>query len=136
MLFLPKWNQRRLDPMAQRGQPVDAGVAGGAEGNQQTRTMDSRAAMVNREGTLRPTALAAPAIAGEDLVTVTAKAAAGMRLARIAADTPSHGVQLDGATGTEKPGLPRHPPAGGRRKQARRRTRFDEGIVYLLQCTA
>ncbi len=113
MLFLPKRNERGLDPMAQRGQPVDAGVAGGTKGDEKARSMDSRAAMVNGEGTLGPTALAAPAIAGENLVTVTAKAAAGMRLARIAADTPSHGVQLGGATGAEKPGLPKRQGGGG-----------------------
>ena len=136
MLFLPKRNESGLDPMAQRGKPVDAGVAGGAKGNQQTRPMDSRAAMVNGEGTLGPAALAAPAIAGEDLLAVTGEAAAGMRLARIAADTQSKGVQLGGATKAEKPGLPARQGAGGRRKQARGRTRFDGGMVDPSQCPA
>ncbi len=88
-------------------------MAGGAKSNQQARPVDSRAAMVNGEGALRPTALAAPAIAGEHVVTVTAKAAAGMRLARIAAETQFHGVQLGGAAKAEKPGLPRRQGGGG-----------------------
>ncbi len=47
MLFLPKRNQRGLDPMAQRAKPVDAGVAGGAEGNQKAAVMNPGAAVVD-----------------------------------------------------------------------------------------
>ena len=83
-------------------------MAGGAKGNEQTRPMDSRAAMVNGEGTLGSTAAAASAIAGEDLLAVAGEAAAGMRLARVATHTQAAGVQLNSAAGAEQPGLPRH----------------------------
>ncbi len=81
-------------------------MAGGAKGNEQTRPMDSRAAMVNGEGALGPTAAAAPAIASEDLLAVTGEAAAGMGLARVARDTQAAGVELGSAAGAEQPGLP------------------------------
>ena len=59
MLLLPKGNERRLDPMAQRAEPVDEGMAGGAQGDQPAAVMDSGMTMVNRQQTFQPTAAAA-----------------------------------------------------------------------------
>jgi hypothetical protein len=63
MLFLPQGNEGRLDPMAQRPEPVDAGMAGGAQGDQPAAVMDSWMTVVHREFPFRPTGAAAAAVA-------------------------------------------------------------------------
>ena len=42
MLLRPQGNERRFNPMAQCAQPVDAGMAGGAQGNQPAALMEFR----------------------------------------------------------------------------------------------
>ena len=51
MLLFPEGNERRLDPMAQRAEPVDAGMAGGAQSNQEARLMDPGSAVMDRQFT-------------------------------------------------------------------------------------
>ena len=78
MLLFPEGNERRLDPMAQRAEPVDAGMAGGAQGDQEARLMDPGPAVMDRQFTVGPTAAAAAAVALQNLVAVAGEAAAGM----------------------------------------------------------
>ena len=78
MLLPPEGNERRFDPVAQDAEAVDAGVAGGAEGNQEPGLMDSGSAVVDGEVLVRATGLAAAAVAGEHRLAVVGEAAAGM----------------------------------------------------------
>ena len=80
MLLFPQGNERRLDPMAQRAEPVDAGMAGGAQSNQVARLMDPGSAVMDRQFIGRPTGAAAAAVALQNLVAVAGKAAARARL--------------------------------------------------------
>ena len=49
MLLFPEGNERRLDRMAQRAEAVDAGMAGGAQSNQEARLMDPGSAVMHRQ---------------------------------------------------------------------------------------
>ena len=106
MLFFPEGNERRLNPMAQRAEPVDAGMAGGAQGDQPAAVMDAFLTMMNREFIGRPTAAAAAAVALQNLVAAPGEAAAGMPILPVAAGAQSATKEACLAAGTEKPGLP------------------------------
>ena len=62
MLLLPKGHERRLDPVAQHAEPVDAGMAGGTQGDQPAAVMDSGMAVVHGERSFRPAAAVAAAV--------------------------------------------------------------------------
>ena len=106
MLLFPESNERRLDPMAQRAEPVDAGVAGGAQSNQVARLMDPGSAMMDRQFMGRPTAAAAAAVALQNLVAVTGKAAAGMSFLPVTPGTQARAKEPEAPARAEKPGLP------------------------------
>ena len=74
MLLFPEGNERRLDPMAQRAEAVDAGMASGAQSNQEARLMDPGSAVMDRQFMGRPTAAAGAAVALQNLVAVASKA--------------------------------------------------------------
>ncbi len=80
MLLVPERDERRFEPAAHRAQPVDAGMAGGTQGNQEARVMDARTAVVDGEFTIRPTGAAAASVALQNLLAVAGEAAAGMRV--------------------------------------------------------
>jgi hypothetical protein len=106
MLLLPEGNQRRLDPMAQSLQPVDAGVAGGTESNQPAAVMEAGPTVMHAELPLRPTAAAAAAVALENRVAMAGEAKPRVRPASIAAPAQTGSPEEGVATRTEKPGLP------------------------------
>ena len=103
---MPKRNQRRLDPVPDGAEPVNPGVAGGAEGNQKARVMNARPAMVNRQLPLRPTGAATAAVALENGVAMSGEAEAGVGLSRIARSAQSGTQEACLPAGAEKPGLP------------------------------
>jgi hypothetical protein len=78
MLFGPKWNQRRQQIAPDGGEPVDAGVAGGAEGDEPFPGMLAGAAMMDMDPPgIRVrcgTGLAAKPVAEQDGFPVTAEA--------------------------------------------------------------
>jgi hypothetical protein len=81
MLFGPELDQAAGDPGAQGQQPVDTGVAGGADSNEPFRIVEPRLPMMDMEG---PPALpcptdAAPPVALEDPVAVSAEPFPGVR---------------------------------------------------------
>ena len=106
MLLLPEGNERRLDPMAQRAEPVDAGMAGGAQSNQEARLMDAGSAVMDRQFMGRPTAAAAAAVALQNLGAVAGEAAAGMVFLPVTAGAQSATKEAGLPAGAEKPGLP------------------------------
>jgi hypothetical protein len=106
MLLFPEGNERRLDPMAQRAEAVDAGMAGGAQSNQEARLMDPGSAVMDRQFMGRPTAAAAAAVALQNLGAAPGEAAAGMPILPVAAGAQSAAKQPEAAAGAEKPGLP------------------------------
>jgi hypothetical protein len=63
MLLFPEGHERRLDPMAQRAEAVDAGMAGGAQGDQPAAVMDAFLTVMDRQLIGRPTTAAAAAVA-------------------------------------------------------------------------
>ena len=60
MLFVPERDERRFEPAAHRAQPVDAGMAGGTQSDQEARVVDARPAVVDGQFTIGPTGAAAP----------------------------------------------------------------------------
>ena len=106
MLFLPERNERRFEPMPQRAQSVDAGMAGGAHGDQPAAVMDSGMTVVHREFTGRPTAAATAMITIQDFLAVAGEAAARVGLPPIARTTQPGTKEPEAPAGAEKPGLP------------------------------
>ena len=106
MLLFPEGNERRLDPMAQRAEAVDAGMASGAQSNQKARLMDPGSAVVHRQRPFRPTAAAAAAVALQNLGAAPGKAAAGMVFLPVAAGAESATEEACLPARAEKPGLP------------------------------
>ena len=138
MLLVPDRHQRRLKPAAHGTQPVDAGVAGGAQGNQKPALVNARATMMNGELMGRATGAAAAAVAIENGVAVSGKAPPGMGLAGVATPAESGSPEPSFAADTEEPSLAAQPKrcAGGRRRRARRRSRIHGEICDAVQSTA
>ena len=106
MLLVPKRDQRRLDPVTDGAESVDAGVAGGAQGNQQPPLVDAGTAVVNGELTLGPTPLTLAAVANEHGFALAGEAEAGVGLPRIATRAQAGAEEACLPAGAEKPGLP------------------------------
>lgn len=110
MLFGPERNQRRPEVVADGGEPVHPGVAGGTESDEPFPDVMAGAAVVHmdppRIGMRRRTALAAKPVAEQNGLAVSTEA--GLRVAetRLAgrADLGAGGV--GGAARTEQPPLP------------------------------
>jgi hypothetical protein len=101
MLLAPRRDERRLDPMMKRLQSVDAGVAGGAERDQKPRLVDAGPSVVDGQFPAGPTAAAAAAIAGEDLLAISGETAPGTRLPAKAAGTQAGREEAVLPAGTE-----------------------------------
>jgi hypothetical protein len=109
---------------------MDAGMTGGAQGNQPARVLVAGPAVVDGQIPLRPTAAAAAAVARENRVAVAGEAPAGMRLALVAAPAQSGRPEPGVAAGTEKPGLPGK-RVGRRRRPARGKRRLGRSICHF-----
>ena len=75
MLLAPQRDERRLEPISEGTQPVDLGVAAGAQGDQKARLMDSRPTVVDGELASRPAATASAVVTLQNLVAVAGEAA-------------------------------------------------------------
>ena len=104
-MLVPNGDQCRLDPPAHGTQPVNAGVAGGTQGNEKAALVDARAAVVNCELARGPAGAATAAVAVEYGIAVSGKAPAGMCLAGVAALAQPGSAQPSFAAQTEEPGL-------------------------------
>ena len=116
---MPHRDQRGLEPAAHGAEPVDAGMASGAKGNQESALMDPGTAMMDGELTLRPAPLTPSVVAVENRLAAAGKAPAGMRLSRIAMPAQAGAKQLAAAAGAEKPGLPALPQRMAGRERGR-----------------
>ena len=112
MLFDPEGNQRRRKVMANGRQPVDAGVAGGAKGNQPFEGVLTRAAVMHmdppRIEVRGSAALATTAIPEKNLFAMTAKTALRMPETHLAEPTEVGSSYLGGATRAEEASLGSH----------------------------
>jgi hypothetical protein len=106
VLLLPEGNERRFQPVPDRAEPVDARVAGGTKGNEQTPAVDAGTAVMDSQLIGIPTALAAAAVALQNFFPMPGKAAAGVCLPPIAGPAQSGTKEAGLAARTEKPGLP------------------------------
>lgn len=77
VLLFPKSNQRLGDPDPDGAQPVEANVAGCADGNQQPTLMDAGLTVMHMELVPCPTGLAGAAVALQNLVAEAPEALAG-----------------------------------------------------------
>ena len=68
MLFGPERNKRLRNPDADGGQAMKAGMAGGAQSNEQLRFVGSRPPVMHHQETRLPARLAEVPIAGENLL--------------------------------------------------------------------
>jgi hypothetical protein len=64
VLLAPERDERRLDPVPDRLQPMNASVAGRTEGDQKPGVVDSGPAVMDGEFLLGPAAAATAAVAG------------------------------------------------------------------------
>jgi hypothetical protein len=78
MLFGPEDGEQFRDPDMDRSQTVEAGVAGGADGDQEPRLADTGMPLVNMEAVPCPAARAAEVVAGEHRFPISAKVIPGM----------------------------------------------------------
>jgi hypothetical protein len=89
VLLVPDGDERGFKPAAHGAKAMDASVASGTKGDQQSALMDPRTSMMDGQFTVRPTPLTAAAVADEHGFALAGKAKAGMRLAEITGATES-----------------------------------------------
>jgi hypothetical protein len=63
MLLGPEWNESLRNPPPEGAQTVEAGVTGGADGDQQCALVDAGLTMMHMEAMPCPAGLAGPAVA-------------------------------------------------------------------------
>jgi hypothetical protein len=68
MLFRPERNERLGNPDPKGRQPVNPGMAGGAEGDQQLKVVHAGFPVMNCQKADLPTSSAGPAVTNEDLL--------------------------------------------------------------------
>ena len=104
-------------------EPVDAGVASGTEGDQETALVDARTTMMNGEFTLSPTGATAAAVAVEDGLPLAGKAAAGMGTPPVTRRAQAGVKEAGLPAGAEKPGLIHGVRGDGHTPRSRGQTR-------------
>ena len=112
MLFHPEGDQRRRKIMANGRQPVDAGVAGGAKGNEPFECVLTRAAVMHmdppRIEVRGSAALATTPIPEKNLLAMTAETALGIPEAYLAQPAEIGAGSLGGAARAEETALGSH----------------------------
>jgi hypothetical protein len=78
MLLGPERNQRLRNPPAQSRQTVEAGVTGGADGDQQIALMDAGLTMMHMEALPCPAGLAGAPVALQNVVAEAGETLAGV----------------------------------------------------------
>jgi hypothetical protein len=122
VLFLPEGNEGFRQKSPQSVQAVDAGVATGAEGNQQVQFADSGCPVMDAERLPCPAAAAPEIVAEKDGIAVAGKVKAGAGLCPVAAGAEAGDGGNSGAAGAEKRFLADRPfSQGGAREGAGRR---------------
>ena len=109
VLLVPERDERGLEPATHGAEPVNAGVASGAQRNQESALMNAGVTVVNSELTLRPTTLTTSAVAVEHSLAVAGEVETGVRLPCVAPSAQAGAQQTRLATRAEKPGLPTLP---------------------------
>jgi hypothetical protein len=118
VLFLPKGNEGFRQKSPQSVQAVDAGVAAGAEGNQQVQFADSGCPVVDAQSLPRPAAAAPETVPQKHGVAVAGEVKAGAGLCPVAGGAETGDGGGTGAAGAEEGFLADRPfcrTAGGRR---------------------
>jgi hypothetical protein len=105
VLFGPQLDQRLGYPDPQGAQAVEAGMAGGADGDEQFAPVDARAAVVDVEPVAGPAAPTGPAITLQNLVAQAAEAVAGVGGGAIAGTTQAGEEGQIAAAGAEEGAL-------------------------------
>jgi hypothetical protein len=122
MLFLPEENEGFRQKAPQSAQTVDAGVAAGAERDEEIGLADAGRAVVDAQSLPRPAAAAPETIPQKDGIAVAGKVKAGAGLRPVAAGAEAGDGGGSGAAGAEEGFLPDRPfPAGGAREGSGRR---------------
>jgi hypothetical protein len=117
VLLSPQGDERLRNPDPQGGQAVEAGVAGGADGNQKIALVDAGLTMMHVEAMPCPAGLAGAAVALENVVAEAGETLAGMGSGMVAGAAEAGDKREIPAAGAEQGPLKRNAEGGGRKCQ-------------------
>jgi hypothetical protein len=117
MLLGPERNESLRDPDTQGGQTVEAGVTGGADGDEQRAVVDAGLTMMHMEAMPCPAGLAGAAVARQNLVAKAGEALAGVSGGVVAGAAEAGHKREIAAAGAEQGSLEGNAEGGGRKCQ-------------------
>jgi hypothetical protein len=117
VLLGPERNEGLRDPHAQGGQAVEAGVTGGADGDQQCALVDAGLTMMHMEAMPCPAGLAGAAVAIQNFLAQASEALAGVCGGAVASAAEVSDKREIAAAGAEQGSLEGNAEGGGRKCQ-------------------